>query len=501
MDRPIHVVGAGIAGLVTSITAAEGGAPVILYEAADRPGGRALGGTDRRGVNFGPHVVLTDGALVRWLRSRDIDAPLRFIPAAEARRVRLLDDRGTRVPFSEVTRLAGTVLRRPAPVDATFRTWTDEVFGARRSELLCRLAGLFTFHHDPGTLSAAFVWERYRRTFLSPDRVRWFTGGWDTLADALVERAAALGVEIRTGRRVAPGELPDGPTVVATSLAAASRLVGTRLDWPGSRTALLDVVARPRDGWPSLVADVRSDLTTCCMIERETAIEPGLGGGDELFQAHLGIAPGTPTPEGVARIEDALDHAAAGWRERTLWRRGHVVADSTGAVDPPGTTWRDRPGIVQGPELFLAGDMVAAPGMLSEVSVNSAVRAAHLALDARRRRVFPAGWPEARLTPERRLAVLAAVLPGARLEHRTPGAGGHQLEPVDETGPGYRLSISGTGLSGLAPGDDTPERGATLLSAPPSRPPARLVEAVAARLAPIRRRLSHRTLAGRPRRR
>ena len=44
----------------------------------------------------------------------------------------------------------------------------------------------------------------------------------------------------------------------------------------------------------------------------------------------------------------------------------------TGAIDLPGTTWRDRPAIDRGNGIFLAGDQVAAPGLLSEVAFASA---------------------------------------------------------------------------------------------------------------------------------
>ena len=40
----------------------------------------------------------------------------------------------------------------------------------------------------------------------------------------------------------------------------------------------------------------------------------------------------------------------------------------TGALDLPGKTWRDRPAIDRGDGVFLAGDMVAAPGCLSEIA-------------------------------------------------------------------------------------------------------------------------------------
>ena len=52
----------------------------------------------------------------------------------------------------------------------------------------------------------------------------------------------------------------------------------------------------------------------------------------------------------------------------------------SGALDPPGTTWRDRPAVHRGDGVFLAGDMVAAPGLLSEVAWASGVEAARGAL-------------------------------------------------------------------------------------------------------------------------
>ena len=48
----------------------------------------------------------------------------------------------------------------------------------------------------------------------------------------------------------------------------------------------------------------------------------------------------------------------------------------SGALDLPGTTWRDRPATASS----LCGDQVAAPGCLSEVSFASAIEAGNLAL-------------------------------------------------------------------------------------------------------------------------
>jgi len=50
----------------------------------------------------------------------------------------------------------------------------------------------------------------------------------------------------------------------------------------------------------------------------------------------------------------------------------------------PGFTWRDRPAVDRGEGVFLAGDMVAAPGLLSEVCWASGIEAGRLALEAAR---------------------------------------------------------------------------------------------------------------------
>ena len=66
----------------------------------------------------------------------------------------------------------------------------------------------------------------------------------------------------------------------------------------------------------------------------------------------------------------------------------------SGALDLPGTTWRERPAVDRGDGVFLAGDMVAAPGLLSEVSWASAIEASRLALASAARARRYAGSPE-----------------------------------------------------------------------------------------------------------
>jgi hypothetical protein len=88
----------------------------------------------------------------------------------------------------------------------------------------------------------------------------------------------------------------------------------------------------------------------------------------------------------AVRLERLLDASFTGWRERETWRRRQVMDGRTGALDPPGKTWRDRPAVQRAEGVYLAGDMVAAPGCLSEIAWASAVEASRLAVAGARGR-------------------------------------------------------------------------------------------------------------------
>jgi hypothetical protein len=94
------------------------------------------------------------------------------------------------------------------------------------------------------------------------------------------------------------------------------------------------------------------------------------------------IRPGESADQAGLRLEHLLDAGLVDWRERETWRRRQVMDARSGALDQPGTTWRDRPAVNQGDGVFLAGDMIAAPGLLAEVSWASAIEASRLALEA-----------------------------------------------------------------------------------------------------------------------
>jgi hypothetical protein len=246
-----------------------------------------------------------------------------------------------------------------------------------------RELGRFRFRHRgrlrrrPGPVVGGFVAERMRRVFAMPPPATYVVGGWNGLVARLAAHARALGVDIRTGSRVLA--LPPAPVIVATSLDAARQLLGedSLSGVPSGRTVLLDVAVRGsrRDAF------VVCDLDEAGWLERFTAPDPTLAPpGESLVQVQLPLRPGEPVASGRRRIERLVDLALPGWQERAAWRRHSVSSGRSGALDLPGRTWRDRPAVDRGDGVFLAGDMVAAPGLLSEVSFASAPLAARQAV-------------------------------------------------------------------------------------------------------------------------
>jgi phytoene dehydrogenase-like protein len=369
----ITVIGGGLAGLVASIECAERGADVVLHEAQSHLGGRARSTVGDFTANHGPHVVYADGALWTWLDARGLARPARRPPVTGVR-FRHHGSIHRTPPLHAVQALR--LLRRDAPDDISFREWLDREAGATVADVASRLCHVFTFHHDPGSFAASFVAERARRAFTLPPTARYIVGGWGALVDRLVDRARELGVRIDLQSKV--DAVPtDGPAIVATELRAARALLGDdTLTWPGARTACFDVGLRTRRGDPFLVLDLDAGV----FAERYTAPDRTLAPtGHQLVQAQVGIPEGATLEDGVRTIEAVLDQAFPTWREREVWRRRFTLTDASGALDPVGTTWRDRPAVDRGDGVLLCGDMVAAPGLLGEVSVASAVEAATLA--------------------------------------------------------------------------------------------------------------------------
>jgi phytoene dehydrogenase-like protein len=360
---------------------------VRLFEAHESVGGRARSTDGPYKANLGPHAVY-GGILSDWLRARDLMPPLAR-PLLTGVRFHFDGAVHRTPPLSLIP--PGLRLRgRMAPVDQAFRSWVADHSDARTADFLSAVAGVYTFYHDPGELSAAFVWERTQRLLLSPrPPARFIVGGWTMLVTALERHARSLGVAITTGERV--DSLPESPVILALELCDARRLLDDdTLRWLSGHTVCLDLGLHERRGDPWIV----SDLEAAGWIERYSAQDPSLAPrGEHLVQAQMPIRPDEDTHDATTRLERLLDVSFEGWRERTTWRRRQVMQLRSGALDLPGTSWSDRPAIDRGDGIFLCGDQVAAPGCLAEVSFASAIEAAALAVDHARQGAVHSGRP------------------------------------------------------------------------------------------------------------
>ncbi|MGY0501502.1 NAD(P)-binding protein [Nocardia sp. FBN12] len=374
MNTPITVVGGGLAGLTAAIAAAETGVPVQLFEAHKALGGRGRATPPPHVAHEGAHVFYADGPHYTWLKERGFVAGLGWPGLADATRLGFRTD-GTirRVPPLGMLRAQSRKWLQ-APVDVDFHTWAAGRWGERTATQVANAISVVTYDANTGRLSAAFVWDLFQRA-LGPavPAVRWVRGGWQQTMDRMAARATELGVRIETGSRVT--ELPaGGPVIVATDLDSARRLLGDdTLHGTSGFAALLDlgVIKDRRDR--SIVFDLDQGGFHESYTMQDDTIAPA---GESLYQLQMPLRDNESRDSAHERLEQFADATIPDWRSRNTFHRTATSKGRTGALDLPGTTWRDRHAIDRGDGIYLAGDMVAAPGMRGEISINSAIRAA-----------------------------------------------------------------------------------------------------------------------------
>jgi hypothetical protein len=94
--------------------------------------------------------------------------------------------------------------------------------------------------------------------------------------------------------------------------------------------------------------------------------------GHELIQIAAACSPHERKTDAERREQRLLDQSWPGWRAAVQWHRSAVRTHCTGAIDLPGTTWRNRPAVSRGNTLTVATDQSAAPGLLAEVGITAA---------------------------------------------------------------------------------------------------------------------------------
>ncbi|MEO3892242.1 FAD-dependent oxidoreductase [Nonomuraea sp. B5E05] len=380
MTKKIVVVGGGLAGLVAAVVCAEAGAQVTLHEAHRSLGGRGRAAGGPYLAHEGAHVFYADGPHWTWLKERGLVGALGRPAVRDYRMGFVRDGRLRRLPPAGFVRMMATG-PRTAPVEVDFHTWASTRYGEHTARIAANAISVVTFDADTGRLSAAFVWNLLRRVFaLRPPAVRWVIGGWQAVIDRLAGRARELGVRIEVGSRVS--DLPGEPVIVATELSSARLLLGDEsLRWESGNCVMFDLAVRSARGDRFICWDLDGGGFHESYSMQDPTAAPR---GETLFQIDMPIRREESRAQATSRVEALADLAVPGWRERVTWQRSGAAKHRTGALDLPGLTWRDRPAIDRGHGVFLAGDLVAAPGMRGEISINSAIKAADGALRALR---------------------------------------------------------------------------------------------------------------------
>ncbi|WP_434597721.1 phytoene desaturase family protein [Streptomyces sp. A5-4] len=404
------VVGAGLAGLTAAVRLAGAVGPgrkVLLLEAGSEAGGRART-TDHGGylLGLGPRALYR--TTERQLRALGVRVPghepdvagalaLRdgalhpgYAAALPLLRTGLLSAR-ERVSVGRLLALSRPRARM-AGTDAA--QWLGDRLPTERARqaafAVLRMSAYVGRSDMIGADALAGHFAEVRKG------VRYVDGGWRSVVDALLGRAAALGVVVRTGARAASVEggstpyvrLADGRGIRARAVVVAGlspRAAGALLERPGLagsaghplHTACLDVaLSRLPDPRRALVFGVDEPLYLSAFSTTARLAPPG---GAVLHLARYDDGTGLGAEQVRARLHAMLDTCQPGWREVLVHERFLPRITTMSALPEArlgGLTGRPGPRAPGHPGVFLAGDWVGPHGLLADAVVLSAVRAA-----------------------------------------------------------------------------------------------------------------------------
>lgn len=416
----VVVVGGGIAGIVAAAYAARAGRSVLLLEGAKRLGGRAAT-RDRDGIlfNLGAHALYRTGEGAKVLA--ELGVPIEGGVPGGAGAFFWRKGRAYRLPAGAVGLLASPAfgwrdkarlmrflgglgrIETGALSRLSVSDWLEGRFpdGPAR-DFVAALIRLGTYCAENERQSAGAALEQVRLAITGG--VWYLDGGWQSLVAGLRRAAESAMVQVATGwparaaRESGHGVLvegSDGQTIRAKTVILAVA--------PDVATGLLGEAARPLANWARRAAPARAatlDVALRGLPDPRVKFLLDLDSSRyfSVHSAHAKLAPvgievvhvmkyltgiEVPRAEGVlAELEDYLDIAQPGWRERAIERRflPHLtVTHASVQARDGGTTGRPGPALAGTRRLFLAGDWVGPTGMLADAALASARAAAKLA--------------------------------------------------------------------------------------------------------------------------
>jgi oxygen-dependent protoporphyrinogen oxidase len=327
-DRPVIVVGGGIAGLVFARDVARGGRRVMVLEASERPGGQlskhTVGGIE---LDAGAEAFATRGGTVAALAA-ELGLEDRIVsPSSAGAWLYTASGRSLPLPATSILGIPGSPLASdviavlgggaalrafvsdtllPGPVGARSRT-LGELVRRRMGDavvegLVAPVAqGVHSAHPDElpldrvapgvriamlreGTLARGV--RDLRANAPAGSQVQGIRGGVATLVDALLADLVRLGVEVRTGARAS--DVAADAVTIRPEGAPAERLRGDVI------VAAARTGQQPAEG---------TEVTLVTLVVDDARLDPAPRGTGVL------VAPGAP---GVRA--KALTHVTAKWR-------------------------------------------------------------------------------------------------------------------------------------------------------------------------------------------
>ncbi|OAX50685.1 Pseudooxynicotine oxidase [Paenibacillus sp. AD87] len=417
----VVIIGAGIAGLTSSIYLARAGKTVLLLDKGVQLGGRAISNEIAGArVNLGAHAL--SKAALPILHEVGV-TPIGSVPKPPDTLV-FEGTNGGKKTISLAQLLLGSFLKwrekcqlirfysSLRKVDTSvlhnvsLQTYLETLISSPRiRSVVFALVRLSTYCDAPDQVSAGAVIEQ-----LKQDQVLYIDGGWQFLVSRLTEQAQQAGVSIRTSSvvREIAGSYPQMMVSLKGGLQLTTRHVLSTAG-PLDTLALLNPALSPIEAkLYHKLTPVRAaclDLVVSGMPQPKTKFVLGVD-HPWYYSNHSAVASLSENPahevvhvmkylsessksdprQDEDELKGFLDLIQPGWREHIIKQRflprmlvshGSVTAENGGFSGRPGSEITGRPG------LYVAGDWVGNEGMLINASLVSAKRAAQTIIESR----------------------------------------------------------------------------------------------------------------------